>query len=155
MSKNQEANVVVETYDAIVAKIKSFLKVDDDSKLKAQIHQTAKFYKSKIKDAKSAIEANTRDHENYLEECEEKLVELRVEEDEAFMNLDIDRVQTIESRKAYVNDLDRQFTKAINARKALENEMEEATKELESVNSKLESQIKEWEYILLHFGVKK
>ena len=60
MSKNVESVNNGSMYEVIVAKIKSFLKVDDDSKLGAQVHQLVKHYKGKIREANSEIEENNR-----------------------------------------------------------------------------------------------
>ena len=137
MSKNVESVNNGSMYEVVVAKIKSFLKVDDDSKLGAQVHQLVKHYKGKIREANSEIEENNRKLDLFLEDAEEKLEELKHEEDEAFMKMDLDRVQSIESRKQYVEDLDRQFTKAINARVNFQEAIEKNKERNEKANESL------------------
>ena len=149
MSKNDSM------YEVVVAKIKSFLKVDDDSKLGAQVHQLVKHYKGKIREANSEIEENNRKLDLFLEDAEEKLEELKHEEDEAFMKMDLDRVQSIESRKQYVEDLDRQFTKAINARVNFQESIEKTKERNEKANESLKKQISDWEYKISKFVTKK
>lgn len=155
MSKNIESVNNGSMYEVVVAKIKSFLKVDDDSKLGAQVHQLVKHYKGKIREANSEIEENNRKLDLFLEEAEEKLEELKHEEDEAFMKMDLDRVQSIESRKQYVEDLDRQFTKAINARVNFQESIEKTKERNEKANESLKKQISDWEYKISKFVTKK
>ena len=155
MSKNVESVNNGSMYEVVVAKIKSFLKVDDDSKLGAQVHQLVKHYKGKIREANSEIEENNRKLDLFLEEAEEKLEELKHEEDEAFMKMDLDRVQSIESRKQYVEDLDRQFTKAINARVNFQESIEKTKERNEKANESLKKQISDWEYKISKFVTKK
>ena len=141
MSKNVESVNNGSMYEIVVAKIKSFLKVDDDSKLGAQVHQLVKYYKGKIREANSEIEENNRKLDLFLEDAEEKLEELKHEEDEAFMKMDLDRVQSIESRKQYVEDLDRQFTKAINARVNFQESIEKTKERNEKANENLKKRL--------------
>ena len=155
MSKNAESVNNGSMYEVVVAKINSFLKVDDDSKLGAQVHQLVKHYKGKIREANSEIEENNRKLDLFLEEAEEKLEELKHEEDEAFMKMDLDRVQSIESRKQYVEDLDRQFTKAINARVNFQESIEKTKEWNEKANESLKKQISDWEYKISKFVTKK
>ena len=155
MSKNVESVNNGSMYEVVVAKIKSFLKVDDDSKLGAQVHQLVKHYKGKIREANSEIEENNRKLDLFLEDAEEKLEELKHEEDEAFMKMDLDRVQSIESRKQYVEDLDRQFTKAINARVNFQESIEKTKERNEKANENLNKQISDWEYKISKFVTKK
>ena len=155
MSKNVESVNNGSMYEVVVAKIKSFLKVDDDSKLGAQVHQLVKHYKGKIREANSEIEENNRKLDLFLEDAEEKLEELKHEEDEAFMKMDLDRVQSIESRKQYVEDLDKQFTKAINARVNFQESIEKTKERNEKANENLKKQITDWEYKISKFVTKK
>ena len=155
MSKNVESVNNGSMYEVVVAKIKSFLKVDDDSKLGAQVHQLVKHYKGKIREANSEIEENNRKLDLFLEDAEQKLEELKHEEDEAFMKMDLDRVQSIESRKQYVEDLDRQFTKAINARVNFQESIEKTKERNEKANENLKKQIADWEYKISKFVTKK
>ena len=155
MSKDVESVNNGSMYEVVVAKIKSFLKVDDDSKLGAQVHQLVKHYKGKIREANSEIEENNRKLDLFLEDAEEKLEELKHEEDEAFMKMDLDRVQSIESRKQYVEDLDRQFTKAINARVNFQESIEKTKERNEKANESLKKQISDWEYKISKFVTKK
>lgn len=155
MSKNVESTNSNSMYDVVVAKIKSFLKVDDDSKLGAQVHQLVKHYKGKIREANSEIEENNRKLDLFLEDAEEKLEELKHEEDEAFMKMDLDRVQSIESRKQYVEDLDRQFTRAIKARVDFQEAIEKNKERNEKANESLKKQIADWEYKISKFVTKK
>ena len=155
MSKNVESVNNGSMYEVVVAKIKSFLKVDDDSKLGAQVHQLVKHYKGKIREANSEIEENNRKLDLFLEDAEEKLEELKHEEDEAFMKMDLDRVQSIESRKQYVEDLDKQFTKAINARVNFQESIEKTKERNEKANENLKKQIADWEYKISKFVTKK
>ena len=155
MSKSVESVNNGSMYEVVVAKIKSFLKVDDDSKLGAQVHQLVKHYKGKIREANSEIEENNRKLDLFLEDAEEKLEELKHEEDEAFMKMDLDRVQSIESRKQYVEDLDRQFTKAINARVNFQESIEKTKERNEKANENLKKQISDWEYKISKFVTKK
>ena len=155
MSKNVESVNNGSMYEVVVSKIKSFLKVDDDSKLGAQVHQLVKHYKGKIREANSEIEENNRKLDLFLEDAEEKLEELKHEEDEAFMKMDLDRVQSIESRKQYVEDLDRQFTKAINARVNFQESIEKTKERNEKANENLKKQIADWEYKISKFVTKK
>lgn len=155
MSKNVESVNNGSMYEVVVAKIKSFLKVDDDSKLGAQVYQLVKHYKGKIREANYEIEENNRKLDLFLEDAEEKLKELKHEEDEAFMKMDLDRVQSIESRKQYVEDLDRQFTKAINARVNFQEFIEKTKERNEKANESLKKQISDWEYKISKFVTKK
>ena len=71
------------------------------------------------------------------------------------MKMDLDRVQSIESRKQYVEDLDRQFTKAINARVNFQESIEKTKERNEKANESLKKQISDWEYKISKFVTKK
>ena len=124
-----------------VSKVLTFLNLTDEGKVGLQQKEQIKFYEKEIYKAKAVISKNTREFDEWLDENQERLIELNQEEDDAFVNLDFTRIQTVADRKAYVNDLDQQFNRAIQNVKKQEELIEEKTKELEVTNQKLEKSI--------------
>lgn len=124
-----------------VSKVLTFLNLTDEGKVGLQQKEQIKFYEKEIYKAKAVITKNTREFDEWLDENQERLIELNQEEDDAFVNLDFTRIQTVADRKAYVNDLDQQFNRAIQNVKKQEELIEEKTKELEVTNQKLEKSI--------------
>ena len=124
-----------------ISKVLTFLNLTDEGKVGLQQKEQIKFYEKEIYKARAIITKNTREFEEWLDENQERLIELNQEEDDAFVNLDFTRIQTVADRKAYVNDLDQQFNRAIQAVKKQEELIEEKTKEVEVANRKLEKSI--------------
>lgn len=124
-----------------VSKVLTFLNLTDEGKVGLQQKEQIKFYEKEIYKARAVITKNTREFDEWLDENQERLIELNQEEDDAFVNLDFTRIQTVADRKAYVNDLDQQFNKAIQNVKKQEELIEEKTKEVEAANQKLEKSI--------------
>ena len=124
-----------------VSKVLTFLNLTDEGKVGLQQKEQIKFYEKEIYKAKAVISKNTREFDEWLDENQERLIELNQEEDDAFVNLDFTRIQTVADRKAYVNDLDQQFNRAIQNVKKQEELIEEKTKEVEVANQKLEKSI--------------
>lgn len=124
-----------------VSKVLTFLNLTDEGKVALQQKEQIKFYEKEIYKAKAIISKNDREFEEWLDESQDRLTELVQEEDDAFVNLDFTRIQTVADRKAYVNDLDQQFNRAIQAVKAHEELIERKTKEVEEANQKLEKSI--------------
>lgn len=124
-----------------VSKVLTFLNLTDEGKVGLQQKEQIKFYEKEIYKARAVITKNTREFDEWLDENQERLIELNQEEDDAFVNLDFTRIQTVADRKAYVNDLDQQFNRAIQAVKKQEELIEEKTKEVEVANQKLEKSI--------------
>ncbi len=124
-----------------VSKVLTFLNLTDEGKVGLQQKEQIKFYEKEIYKARAVISKNTREFDEWLDENQERLIELNQEEDDAFVNLDFTRIQTVADRKAYVNDLDQQFNKAIQNVKKQEELIEEKTKEVEAANQKLEKSI--------------
>jgi len=124
-----------------VSKVLTFLNLTDEGKVGLQQKEQIKFYEKEIYKARAVITKNTREFDEWLDENQERLIELNQEEDDAFVNLDFTRIQTVADRKAYVNDLDQQFNRAIQNVKKQEELIEEKTKEVEAANQKLEKSI--------------
>jgi len=124
-----------------VSKVLTFLNLTDEGKVGLQQKEQIKFYEKEIYKARAVITKNTREFDEWLDENQERLIELNQEEDDAFVNLDFTRIQTVADRKAYVNDLDQQFNRAIQNVKKQEELIEEKTKEVEVANQKLEKSI--------------
>lgn len=125
-----------------VAKVMSFFNLDDEGKVALQQKEQIKFYEKEIYKAKACIEKNNRDLQEWLDEHNERLEELKQEEEDAYVNLDFERIQTVADRKAYVLDLDMQFNMAIKAVKVEEELIESKTKDTEKANERLEESIK-------------
>lgn len=142
----QEVSAESTMFSSVVAKVKAFLKIDDDGKIEKMIATQIRFYEAQIGAAKDAIKTNELKHEANVRDNAEKLEELLQEEEEAFLNLDLDRVLTNESRKAYTPVLDAQFDRAINARKKHEEVTAKEVEEFEKTQSALEAKIELLQY---------
>ena len=70
------------------------------------------------------IEKLKRDLEDYLEISKEKLEEIKEQEEQAFIEINVDKIATVELRESYVFQLDEQFNRGIRARKEKEEEIQ-------------------------------
>lgn len=127
-------------------RVLDFLKLGEESHLNMMESQMRKFYKEEIRKVKAAMEANERRVNDLLEEGSERLEELKVAEDDAFLNLDLDKIKSFDSRKSYAIDLDNQFNIAIRARKDYEEYLDNVQKDFEMSQKSLQEKLEFLEY---------
>ena len=115
-----------------IEKVLAKLNLSEKSKVGLMQERLIKYYKEEKRKIEANIETITRNYTRDMETAEEELLEIKEAEDAAFIDLDLDKVNTVESRKAYIAVLDRQFNEAIKARKEKEEEIERKTKDFDA-----------------------
>lgn len=113
-----------ETNKTWVEKVLFFLNVSEEAKVSLMKKRMEKYYKEEERKCNAQIEKLKRDLEDYLEISEEKLQEIVEQEEQAFVEINLDKIATVELRDSYVSQLDEQFNRGIRARKEKEEEIQ-------------------------------
>ncbi len=119
-----------------VERVLSFLNVTEEAKVSSMKKRMERYYKDEERKCNAQIEKLKRDLEDYLEISKEKLEEIKEQEEQAFIEINVDKIATVELRESYVFQLDEQFNRGIKARKEKEEEIQ-AKKELHEKQIKL------------------
>ena len=107
-----------------VERVLSFLNVTEEAKVSSMKKRMERYYKDEERKCNAQIEKLKRDLEDYLEISKEKLEEIKEQEEQAFIEINVDKIATVELRESYVFQLDEQFNKGIKARKQKEEEIQ-------------------------------
>ena len=119
-----------------VERVLSFLNVTEEAKVSSMKKRMERYYKDEERKCNVQIEKLKRDLEDYLEISKERLEEIKEQEEQAFIEINVDKIATVELREPYVFQLDEQFNRGIKARKEKEEEIQ-AKKELHEKQIKL------------------
>lgn len=119
-----------------VERVLSFLNVTEEAKVSSMKKRMERYYKDEERKCNAQIEKLKRDLEDYLEISKERLEEIKEQEEQAFIEINVDKIATVELRESYVFQLDEQFNRGIKARKEKEEEIQ-AKKELHEKQIKL------------------
>ena len=107
-----------------VERVLSFLNVTEEAKVSSMKKRMERYYKDEERKCNAQIEKLKRDLEDYLEISKEKLEEIKEQEEQAFIEINVDKITTVELRESYVFQLDEQFNRGIRARKEKEEEIQ-------------------------------
>ena len=108
-----------------VERVLSFLNVTEEAKVSSMKKRMERYYKDEERKCNAQIEKLKRDLEDYLEISKEKLEEIKEQEEQAFIEINVDKIATVELRESYVFQLDEQFNKGIKARRQKEEEIQD------------------------------
>ena len=114
----------------------ALLNISEQDKLILMKKRMEKYYKEEERKCNAHIERLEREFEDYLETSAEKLEEIKEQEEQSFLEINLDKIATVELRESYVFQLDEQFNRGIKARKEKEEEIQ-AKKELHEKQIKL------------------
>ena len=107
-----------------VERVLSFLNVTEEAKVSSMKKRMERYYKDEERKCNAQIEKLKRDLEDYLEISKEKLEEIKEQEEQAFIEINVDKIATVELRESYVSQLDEQFNRGIKARHEKELEIQ-------------------------------
>ena len=102
----------------------ALLNISEQDKLVLMKKRMEKYYKEEERKCNAHIERLERELEDYLETSTEKLDEIKEQEEQAFIEINLDKIATVELRDSYVSQLDEQFNRGIRARKEKEEEIQ-------------------------------
>ena len=102
----------------------ALLNISEQDKLVLMKKRMEKYYKEEERKCNAHIEKLERELLDYLETSEEKLEEIKEQEEQSFLEINLDKIATVELRDSYVSQLDEQFNKGIKARKQKEEEIQ-------------------------------
>ena len=102
----------------------ALLNISEQDKLVLMKKRMEKYYKEEERKCNAQIERLERELEDYLETSTEKLEEIKEQEEQSFLEINLDRIATVELRDSYVSQLDEQFNRGIRARKEKEEEIQ-------------------------------
>ena len=102
----------------------ALLNISEQDKLVLMKKRMEKYYKEEERKCNAHIERLERELEDYLETSAEKLEEIKEQEEHSFIEINLDKIATVELRDSYVSQLDEQFNKGIKARKEKEQEIQ-------------------------------
>ena len=114
----------------------ALLNISEQDKLVLMKKRMEKYYKEEERKCNAHIEKLERELLDYLETSEEKLEEIKEQEEQSFLEINLDKIATVELRDSYVSQLDEQFNRGIKARKQKEEEIQ-AQKEFTEKQIKL------------------
>lgn len=120
----------------------ALLNISEQDKLVLMKKRMEKYYKEEERKCNAHIEKLERELLDYLETSEEKLEEIKEQEEQSFLEINLDKIATVELRDSYVSQLDEQFNRGIRARKEKELEIqaqkESTEKQIKLYKEKLE-----------------
>lgn len=120
----------------------ALLNISEQDKLVLMKKRMEKYYKEEERKCNAHIEKLERELLDYLETSEEKLEEIKEQEEQSFLEINLDKIATVELRDSYVSQLDEQFNRGIRARKEKEEEIqaqkESTEKQIKLYKEKLE-----------------
>ena len=120
----------------------ALLNISEQDKLVLMKKRMEKYYKEEERKCNAHIEKLERELIDYLETSEEKLEEIKEQEEQSFLEINLDKIATVELRDSYVSQLDEQFNRGIKARKEKEEEIqaqkESTEKQIKLYKEKLE-----------------
>ena len=120
----------------------ALLNISEQDKLVLMKKRMEKYYKEEERKCNAHIERLERELEDYLETSAEKLDEIKEQEEQSFLEINLDKIATVELRDSYVSQLDEQFNRGIKARKQKEEEIqaqkESTEKQIKLYKEKLE-----------------
>ena len=120
----------------------ALLNISEQDKLVLMKKRMEKYYKEEERKCNAHIERLEREFEDYLETSAEKLEEIKEQEEQSFLEINVDKIATVELRDSYVFQLDEQFNRGIKARKEKEEEIqaqkESTEKQIKLYKEKLE-----------------
>ena len=102
----------------------ALLNISEQDKLVLMKKRMEKYYKEEERKCNAHIEKLERELIDYLETSEEKLEEIKEQEEQSFLEINLDKIATVELRDSYVSQLDEQFNRGIRARKEKEEEIQ-------------------------------
>ena len=102
----------------------ALLNISEQDKLVLMKKRMEKYYKEEERKCNAQIERLERELEDYLETSAEKLEEIKEQEEQSFLEINLDKIATVELRDSYVSQLDEQFNRGIKARKEKEEEIQ-------------------------------
>ena len=102
----------------------ALLNISEQDKLVLMKKRMEKYYKEEERKCNAHIEKLERELLDYLETSEEKLEEIKEQEEQSFLEINLDKIATVELRDSYVSQLDEQFNRGIRARKEKEVEIQ-------------------------------
>ena len=102
----------------------ALLNISEQDKLVLMKKRMEKYYKEEERKCNAHIEKLERELLDYLETSEEKLEEIKEQEEQSFLEINLDKIATVELRDSYVSQLDEQFNRGIRARKEKELEIQ-------------------------------
>ena len=134
-----QANKTSKTW---LEKALALLNISEQDKLVLMKKRMEKYYKEEERKCNAHIEKLERELLDYLETSEEKLEEIKEQEEQSFLEINLDKIATVELRDSYVSQLDEQFNRGIKARKQKEEEIqaqkESTEKQIKLYKEKLE-----------------
>ena len=107
-----------------VEKVLEKLNLTSKDKVALMKKRMEKYYKEEERKCNAHIERLERELEDYLETSAEKLEEIKEQEEQSFLEINLDKIATVELRDSYVSQLDEQFNRGIKARKEKEEEIQ-------------------------------
>ena len=107
-----------------VEKVLEKLNLTSKDKVALMKKRMEKYYKEEERKCNAHIERLERELLDYLETSEEKLEEIKEQEEQSFLEINLDNIATVELRDSYVSQLDEQFNRGIRARKEKEEEIQ-------------------------------
>ena len=107
-----------------VEKVLALLNISEQDKVTLMKKRMEKYYKEEERKCNAHIERLERELEDYLETSTEKLDEIKEQEEQSFLEINLDKIATVELRDSYVSQLDEQFNRGIRARKEKEEEIQ-------------------------------
>ena len=102
----------------------ALLNISEQDKLVLMKKRMEKYYKEEERKCNAHIEKLERELIDYIETSEEKLEEIKEQEEQSFLEINLDKIATVELRDSYVSQLDEQFNRGIRARKEKELEIQ-------------------------------
>lgn len=144
-NKNQEVSVSKSKFPLVRA-IKAFLNLGDEGKLESFFQRVNKTLKKENTVNTKNLENLKFNHEQNLETLKDRLEDANEALDRAYMNVNVDRIQTNEQQEAHVDvylaQIDDQLRVVSGIEKDIERAKEKYTEEAKQIQDQIDSNTK-------------
>lgn len=141
-NKNQEVSVSKSKFPLVRA-IKAFLNLGDEGKLESFFQRVNKTLKKENTVNTKNLENLKFNHEQNLETLKDRLEDANEALDRAYMNVNVDRIQTNEQQEAHVDvylaQIDTQLAVVSGIEKEIEEAKERYTEEAKEIQDQIDS----------------
>jgi len=141
-NKNQEVSVSKSKFPLVRA-IKAFLNLGDEGKLESFFQRVNKTLKKENTVNTKNLENLKFNHEQNLETLKDRLEDANEALDRAYMNVNVDRIQTNEQQEAHVDvylaQIDTQLAVVSGIEKEIEKAKERYTEEAKEIQDQIDS----------------
>lgn len=128
----------------IVAKIMAIQNLGEEGKVGSFFYGLEKHYNSNISKLEHNLTSYKFKYDSEVDAIQDRLADAKEDLENAWLNIDLEKIQTREDQKEYINEYNNSISRAIAVIEGLEDELEKLEKSYKETVETTESQIYEY-----------